>query len=58
MPSAIAISLSRYACTGAPLMHRILAPFSAEGMEAYTVSNRVNSKTVDDRLVIEHVKEL
>jgi hypothetical protein len=39
-------------------MHRILAPFSAEGMEAYTVSNRVNSKTVDDRLVIEHVKEL
>jgi len=39
-------------------MHRILAPYPAEGMEAYPVSERVNSTVADDRQVIEPVKGL
>jgi putative SOS response-associated peptidase YedK len=39
-------------------MHRILAPYPAEGMEAYPVSERVNSTAVDDGRLIEPVKGL
>jgi putative SOS response-associated peptidase YedK len=39
-------------------MHRILAPYPPEGMEAYPVSERVNSPVVDDKGVIERVQEL
>jgi putative SOS response-associated peptidase YedK len=37
---------------------RILVPYPAEGMEAYPVSERVNSPAVDDERVIEPVKGL
>jgi len=39
-------------------MHRILAPYPAEGMEAYPVSERVNKTDVDDEHVIDPVKGL
>jgi putative SOS response-associated peptidase YedK len=37
---------------------RILAPYPAEGMEAYPVSDRVSSPGADDERVIERVKGL
>ena len=37
---------------------RILAPYPAEGMEAYPVSDQVNSPGADDETVIERVKGL
>ena len=37
---------------------RILSPYPAEGMEAYPVSDRVNSPGVDDEKVIVPVKGL
>jgi len=37
---------------------RILSPYPAEGMEAYPVSDRVNSPGADDEKVIEPVKGL
>ena len=39
-------------------MQQILAPYPAEGMEAYPVSERVNRTDVDDEKVIAPVKGL
>jgi len=39
-------------------MQRIFAPYPAEGMEAYPVSERVNRTDVDDEKVIERLKGL
>jgi putative SOS response-associated peptidase YedK len=39
-------------------VRRILAPYPAEGMEAYPVSDRVNSPGADDEKVIERVRGL
>lgn len=39
-------------------LHRILVPYPEEGMEAYPVSDRVNSTAVDDGKLIEPLKGL
>jgi putative SOS response-associated peptidase YedK len=39
-------------------IQRILAPYPAEEMEAYPVSERVNSPGADDEKVIERLKGL